>query len=156
MTLQSILIAILINAFISIVSVHDLPLGYFKIYEVDKMVLVCVTLDRTDLAKALSKDFQEISSNDVQVYLNNHSSWVFDEKTVPIEITELSQDHDHLKITGLFEGVNPDLNKIDIKNKVFLHVPNQSNIVEINLGNKMVDFHMNRRRQEITIEISEL
>jgi hypothetical protein len=132
---------------------HDLPIGYFRMYELDSLTMMNITLDAEDVAKAISKTVTEINLHDFQTYVNENTSWKFDNKKALIIIDQLNLEKDHLKAIGHFEGENLCNKNLYISNRILLEIDNQSNIIEINLQDQTMDFHMNKKRKEIHVNL---
>jgi DNA polymerase III sliding clamp (beta) subunit (PCNA family) len=134
---------------------HDLPIGYFRMYELDSLTMMNITLDAEDVAKAISKTVTEINLQDFQKYINENTNWKFDDKKVLVMINQVNLEQDHLKAIGYFEGENLCAKNLYISNRILLEVANQSNIIEINRKDQTMDFHMNKKRTEIRVSLGE-
>lgn len=70
-----------------------------------------------------------------------------------IKIEKMHIDHDHLKSSCSFSNVPVTFKNIMIKNTCLITIPNQSNIIQLELEGSVAvrDFRMHKGRTEINV-----
>lgn len=132
---------------------HSIPIAMFNVYECDRSICIDITLDIADLEETLKVKYSAFNVDNLEQYINEKTSFLFDDIASEIEIKTISKDSEHIKLKGIFKSNIPISNNIRIKNIVLNNISNQANIIHLNLKNLDVDYHMSKTRQEILVPI---
>ena len=132
---------------------HNIPIAIFKIHQLSNKVILDITIDAEDLGNEVNLSSNNISKEVIKNYLNLNTSFSFDNKIIELEIKNLEQDGDHLKINCAFNTEIADLKQLEIRNTCLINVDNHSNIIQVNLNNISKDYRMHKNRKTIAIDL---
>lgn len=132
---------------------HDIPLAIFNIYQRSHNVSLEVTIDTEDLTEDLNISANDLSKEVLVNYLTDNTSFSFDNIIVGLEVNSVEHIGDHIKINCDFTKEIKDISHIKIINTCLLNVPNQSNIIQVNINSNSKDYRMHKKRKTITVEI---
>ena len=150
---MNILLYILLATFSSAtIPVHDVPMAVFRLSKSDSNIQLEVTFDIDDLSQALNTTEDLIGLKKVEAYLLKHSRFEFDNKLLRLSLIDMKVLKDHVRFTGVFDGVSDNTKTLKITNSCLIDVPSHSNIMMINLNNTTRDYRMHKGRVAISIE----
>ncbi len=128
---------------------HDAAIAIFTIKQKNDKTLLDITLDAQDLASVLDVLEKELSSSLIENYLNEQTTFLFNEEQYNVKINEIHRRGDHLQIRGFFDSEIIEINTIKIQNTCLLEIEDHSNIIQFRLNGKARDFRMNKHRTTI-------
>ncbi len=130
---------------------HDVPIAMFRIQQDAAKLSLDLSLDAEDLAKEIKLPSNNITTSVLQQYLSTNTTFLFNQQRNDLMITAVSRSGDHFKINAVFKTPVANVKKLEIINTCLLKVPNQSNIIQLDLNKTTKDFRMHQQRKKITI-----
>lgn len=132
---------------------HDVPIAKFLIFEnAERQLGFEFVLHDESIQREVDLNLASINQVQLEAYFRDQLNITFDETSAEIDVLKVQKEEHHLRIEGLLRNANKEWSSIVIKNRCLLSVPNQANIVQLQLRNVERDFHMHKGRQEIRVE----
>lgn len=132
---------------------HNVPIAIFNIHQVSNLVLLDITIDKENLSEELDLAPTDLTKQVILNYLQENTSFSFDNKINELEIKALNQKGDHLKIDCVFKTEISNVKQLEIKNTCLLSIDNHSNIIQVDLNNISKDYRMYVKRKTISIDL---
>ncbi len=132
-------------------SFHNTPLGIFYLYSVDGVIQIDITFEMSDFLNEQNVQRVAVNQAFLETYLDNHTSFVFNDKEASLAISIIELQTDHIRINGAFSGVMGPIEKIEIGNTCLIEVLDHSNLIQLDLNETFRDFGMHKGRTEIEI-----
>jgi len=132
---------------------HSVPIAIFNIHQLSNQVLLDITIDKENLSEELDLAPTDLTKKVILKYLQENTSFSFDNKINELEIKDLNQMGDHLKIDCVFKTEISNVKQLEIKNTCLLNIDNHSNIIQVDLNNISKDYRMYIKRKTISIDL---
>lgn len=144
------LISVILNGLFT--PVHDVPVAIFHITASDGMLAIDITFDLEDFSKSLDIKTSEINLRRMQNYLTKNTSFQFNAQVANLQISEVKIVRDHINVKGDFGKLINSIGTIKIENTCLNNVARHSNVIQIDLYNKSMDYRMHKGRTKINLE----
>ena len=131
---------------------HDMPIATYRVFENKDELKLEIVMDVQDVSDVLSVDRSELQMKDVSDYLQDHFQLKLNSLVCRYQIEKFDIEEDHFRVIGVFLSPPKNIVEVKISNHCLINVPHQANIIQLRVKDKLRDFHMNKKRQEIRIE----
>jgi len=131
--------------------VHDVPMATFHITESNAVIKLDITFDVEDFSKSLDIETTDINTENMENYLTENTSFLFNDKVARLKISEVKIVRDHIKVKGNFGKSALMIKTIKVENRCLNNVPRHSNIIQIDINDKSRDYRMHKKRTVIEL-----
>lgn len=131
--------------------VHDVPVATFHITASKAIINLDITFDLEDFTESLEIKTTEVNLKNVQAYLDENTSFQFNDQVANFKMTEVKIVRDHIKARGTFGKVEKNIRTIKVENTCLNNVLRHSNIIQIDLNNQSKDYRMHKKRTVISL-----
>jgi len=149
MKFQFILLIMFVNN--TLFPLHDVPLAIFHITQSNEIVNLDINFDLNDYSQSLDIKSTDVNIDNMQCYLDEHTSFRFNAQTASIKISEVKIVRDHIRVKGSFGKVEKNISSIEIENTCLNNVSRHSNIIQVDLNNSSKDYRMHKKRTKINL-----
>jgi len=130
---------------------HDVPVATFRITASHAIINLDVSLDLEDFSESLDIEISEVNLKNVQTYLQENTSFQFNDQVANFKITEVKIIRDHIQAKGTFGRVAKNIKTIKVENTCLIDVARHSNVIQVDLNNQSKDYRMHKKRTEIRL-----
>lgn len=149
---MKVLFSLLVMSFSSLLlSAHDVPVAVFHIYEADTTMEIDITFDLDDFTMALEIDRNEVDLEIMQAYLERHTSFKFNDKSLVLSLSTIRIAAGHIKVTGNLGQIIPAIKTVEVENTCLNKVTRHSNVIQLDLNNTSKDYRMHKDRTSISL-----
>lgn len=134
-------------------SSHSIHIALIKICEIKDHYKIEITLDIKDLEITLKTNKSDITVMMMDHYINENMSIKFDQIPADIIIKQIAINNDHFKISGELMHDVYLAKTFTVTNSILTNIDNHSNIVQLRINNIEDDYHMNRKRTHLSINL---
>jgi len=135
---------------------HDVAIANFDIFQKENSIQLEIVMDKESVEKSLKECLKgevDFNRKNISQYLNEKSTWEFNDDVVELEVINISKDELFYHIKCQFKNDLDVIKKIKIRNTCLLEkTKNHSNIMNFHLNNKMRTFRMHKGRKKILVE----
>jgi len=135
------------------IKAHEMPLAFFKVYKSQNKIKLDIKFDIKDLSKTLKLKARKLDIKVIEPYVKKHTLFKFDGCFSEVRIKSLEFIGDHIILKGEFEDEISSYKTISLENTCLISINNHSNIIEIEVSNRIRDFRMHKNRTKISIEL---
>lgn len=133
---------------------HGNNVAKFTIHKKDKIVIIVVDLEASDLSSALKLSPKNITEKQIETYLLEHVNYTVNQKKVPFTVSDVTFSLDHFTIQTILSKQIDTITSLKIKNTTLFEVNSkQSNIIELRFNNMYRDFLIDKHQPTLNINL---
>lgn len=129
---------------------HDVPMAIFTVSTATEGLALEVAFDAADYAAANSLAQDKPDPCELEDYLNRTTSWTIEGQEQALRVQSIGTKEGHLLARCRLGNKVTRVEEIVIENQFLLSIPNQTNVVMLELDDRSRGFRMHEGRQKVS------